>query len=80
MKAIRILEPYKAQCCDIPEPKVQPLDVLIKIQALGLCGSDLSTWRGANPMVSYPRIPGHEIAGKIIKVGSNVPGTLKPHR
>ncbi len=37
-------------------------ELLLKIERVGLCGSDLTTFRGLNPMVTYPRIPGHEIA------------------
>jgi len=73
MKAIRIVEPYKVEICDIAEPKAGPEDIIIKVKALGLCGSDLATYRGLNPMVSYPRIPGHEIAGEIVDKDSNVP-------
>jgi threonine dehydrogenase-like Zn-dependent dehydrogenase len=42
-----------------------------------MCGSDLNTFRGANPMVTYPRIPGHEIAATIEEVGADVPDHLK---
>jgi 2-desacetyl-2-hydroxyethyl bacteriochlorophyllide A dehydrogenase len=37
---------------------------------VGLCGSDLNSFRGKNPLVSYPRIPGHEIAGTVADSGS----------
>ena len=37
--------------------------VLIRVRTVGFCGSDLNTFRGLNPLVSYPRVPGHEIAG-----------------
>jgi len=59
-----------------PEPKGG--EVLLKIDRVGLCGSDLTTFRGANPLVSYPRIPGHEIAALIDAIGDGVPGILKP--
>lgn len=73
MKAVRITEPGKVEICDLPEPKVGPEEVLVKVKILGLCGSDLATYRGINPLVSYPRIPGHEIAGEIIEAGNDVP-------
>ncbi|HDJ28579.1 MAG TPA: sorbitol dehydrogenase, partial [Proteobacteria bacterium] len=73
MKAARIIEPYKVEIIDLPEPQIGPEDVLIKVKLLGLCGSDLATYRGLNPMVSYPRIPGHEVCGEIVKLASNVP-------
>ncbi|MHC4387753.1 MAG: zinc-binding alcohol dehydrogenase family protein [Planctomycetota bacterium] len=77
MKAVEIIKPGKVQIRDIPEPAVSDEDVLIKVKALGLCGSDLSTYRGQNPLVSYPRIPGHEIAGEIVHTGKKVPADFK---
>jgi 2-desacetyl-2-hydroxyethyl bacteriochlorophyllide A dehydrogenase len=47
--------------------------VLIRVRTVGFCGSDLNTFRGLNPLVSYPRVPGHEIAGVVEAVGSDVP-------
>jgi len=73
MKAIRIVKPYKVENYDIAEPTVGPAELLIKVKVLGLCGSDLATYRGSNPMVGYPRIPGHEIVGEIVDKGSHVP-------
>jgi threonine dehydrogenase-like Zn-dependent dehydrogenase len=43
------------------------------MKKVGLCGSDLNTYRGLNPIVSYPRIPGHEIAAEIVAIGPAVP-------
>jgi threonine dehydrogenase-like Zn-dependent dehydrogenase len=50
---------------------------LLRISRLGFCGSDLSTFRGANPLVSYPRIPGHEIAAIIEQVTAGVPAGFR---
>jgi threonine dehydrogenase-like Zn-dependent dehydrogenase len=47
--------------------------VLLRIRRLGFCGSDLATYRGGNPLVTYPRIPGHEIAAIIEAVTPGVP-------
>ena len=60
---VRVVEPFVSDVSEIPEPRVGPGDVLIKMRALGLCGTDLKTFIGQNPLVDYPRIPGHEIAG-----------------
>lgn len=54
-------------------PQIQAGEVLVKIRKVGFCGSDLNTYRGLNPIVSYPRIPGHEIAAEIVEVGKDVP-------
>jgi threonine dehydrogenase-like Zn-dependent dehydrogenase len=48
-------------------------EVLLRIRRLGFCGSDLATFRGGNPLVTYPRIPGHEIAAVIEAVTPDVP-------
>jgi len=59
-------------------PEVKEGEVLLKIERIGLCGSDLTTFRGLNPLVSYPRIPGHEIAATIVETSAGVPASLKP--
>ena len=43
----------------------------MRIRRIGLCGTDLSTYLGKNPLVSYPRIPGHEIAARLENVPAN---------
>jgi threonine dehydrogenase-like Zn-dependent dehydrogenase len=59
-------------------PQIQEGEVLLRIERIGLCGSDLTTFRGLNPLVNYPRIPGHEIAATIVEIGAGVPAHLKP--
>lgn len=57
----------------VNEPTINQDEVLLDVHHVGLCGSDLNTYRGANPLVELPRIPGHEIGGQILEVGANVP-------
>ncbi len=76
MKAMTFLEPGKMELIDIPEPEMGPEDVLIDIHYVGLCGTDLSTYRGKMPFVKYPRIPGHEVSGLILDKGAKVPYAL----
>lgn len=79
MKALYITEPGAAEMREIAEPaKPRPAEVLLRTRLIGLCGTDLSTFRGKNPLVSYPRIPGHEIAATIVETGADVPGELRP--
>jgi threonine dehydrogenase-like Zn-dependent dehydrogenase len=61
---------------DIAEPKVGDGEVLLRVRTVGFCGTDLSTFRGVNPLVSYPRIPGHELGCTIEAVGADVPNQL----
>jgi threonine dehydrogenase-like Zn-dependent dehydrogenase len=57
---------------DIPRTEPGPGEVSIAVSHVGLCGSDLNTFRGANPLVKMPCIPGHEISGSIFAVGPGV--------
>ena len=77
MKAFKIDKPGKYTYIEIPEPKIKSDEVLVKIARLGLCGSDLNTFRGLNPLVIYPRIIGHEISGIIKETGKDVPENIK---
>jgi len=56
---------------EIPQPG--PRQVRIKVQACGLCHSDSFTKDGTWPGITFPRVPGHEIAGVIDAVGAEVP-------
>ena len=78
MKAIQITEPSVMKVIDIAEPQMGDGDVLLKMKYVGFCGSDLNTFRGGNPMVKMPVVPGHEVGAEIVKVGKNVPEGLKP--
>ncbi len=74
MKAIRIIEAGLCDIVDIPDLKAPAAgEVRLKVRRVGYCGSDLTSFRGLNPMVSYPRIPGHEIGATIDSLGSDVP-------
>ncbi|MBH2811391.1 zinc-binding alcohol dehydrogenase family protein [Serratia liquefaciens] len=77
MKALTIDKNSHTEFVDIPEAVCGDNDVLIDVQRVGLCGSDLNTYRGFNPLVVYPCIPGHEISGEVIRTGCNVT-TAKP--
>ncbi|HRX25506.1 MAG TPA: alcohol dehydrogenase catalytic domain-containing protein, partial [Aminivibrio sp.] len=77
MKAFCIDEPGKYSFRDIPVPVPRDGEVLLRIKKVGYCGSDLNTWRGLNPLVKYPRIPGHEISGVVEQVTRGVPAGVK---
>jgi D-arabinose 1-dehydrogenase-like Zn-dependent alcohol dehydrogenase len=63
---------------EIPQPATQ--QVRIKVQACGVCHSDVLTKEGFWPGIQYPRIPGHEVAGVIDEVGPQVSGWEKGQR
>lgn len=56
---------------EVEQPKAKENEVVIKVKSLGVCGSDVGAYRGTNPLVTYPRIIGHEIAGIVTKVPEN---------
>ena len=77
MKALVISEPGKTGYVERPQPAPAPGEVLLQVKRLGYCGTDLNTFRGFNPLVTYPRIPGHEIAAVITEVTPGVPAQFK---
>ena len=78
MKAIKIIAERQMEVVDVERPVMGDDDVLLRLEYVGFCGSDLNTFLGKNPMVKMPVIPGHEVGAVIEKVGKNVPEGLKP--
>ncbi|MHB8969586.1 MAG: alcohol dehydrogenase catalytic domain-containing protein [Pirellulaceae bacterium] len=76
MKAFQLIGRREMVQLDAPDPKIeQPTDVLIKLGALGVCGSDIhyySTGRIGCQVVEYPFTIGHECAGTVLEVGGEV--------
>jgi L-galactonate 5-dehydrogenase len=77
MKAFVIKEKGLVTALDVAEPNIGISDVLIDVHYVGLCGSDLNSYRGLMPLVTFPRIPGHEISGIVTNKGENVPNTIQ---
>jgi L-galactonate 5-dehydrogenase len=77
MKAIEITKPGEIKLVERKKPQIKKEEVLLKLKYVGFCGSDLSTFLGKNPLVQYPRIPGHEISAVIEAVGDEVPSSFK---
>jgi 2-desacetyl-2-hydroxyethyl bacteriochlorophyllide A dehydrogenase len=74
MRAVVVERPGTAALCRVPKPEPGPGDVLIRIGAAGICGSDVEVLEGRRPSryVRYPIIPGHEWAGTVEAVGRGV--------
>lgn len=73
MKAFVITEPLKAQWNNIEQPtNPGSQEVIIKVKAAGICGTDVHIWHGKHGAVTFPRIPGHELVGEVLEVGSDV--------
>ena len=63
---------------DVPHPgSPKPNEVLLKIQRIGICGSDIHVFHGEHPATPYPVVQGHEYSAIVEEVGSNVSG-VKP--
>jgi 2-desacetyl-2-hydroxyethyl bacteriochlorophyllide A dehydrogenase len=73
MKALLLQKPGQAHIETVPDPVVTEGDVLLKVRMVGFCGSDLNSFRGLNPLVTFPRIPGHEVSATIVQGDSTVP-------
>lgn len=78
MEAIKFEAPQMAACVKIQMPKRKAGEALIKVKSAGICGSDIGAFRGTNPLVSYPRIIGHEVAGEILEIEESNQRGLKP--
>jgi L-iditol 2-dehydrogenase len=69
MMAAVMLRPHQIEMQRVPVPSLEPQDVLIKVSACGICGTDLHILHGDSSHATYPIIAGHEIAGEIVAVG-----------
>ncbi len=59
---------------DVPEPECPPRGAVIRVRATGLCRSDWHGWMGHDDTIAVPHVPGHEFAGEIAQLGSEVAG------
>lgn len=75
-KAILLEKPYTISIIESTLPSMGEEYVLFRVEYVGLCGTDLSSYKGTMPLVSYPRIPGHEIGAIIIEKGGKVPANF----
>ena len=86
MQALILKHPGAAVVETVRDISVNEEEILLKVKRVGLCGSDLNSYRGKNPLVQFPRILGHEVAATIVHdtpgrpdlvAGTNV--TLSPY-
>lgn len=73
MKAVQIVKPQQLELIEVEKPVIdEKNNVLVKMTAAGICGSDVGIYHGTNAAATYPRIIGHEMVGVVCEVGSNV--------
>lgn len=74
MKTAVITEKHKVEIQEAPLPAIQANEVLLKVIYAGLCGSDVHLFHGQHPFRKPPMIPGHEMVGEIVQLGSAAAG------
>lgn len=67
MKALVLQKPGHCAIETVPDPVAADSEILLQVRMVGFCGSDLNSFRGLNPLVSFPRILGHEVAATVLK-------------
>ena len=73
MKAAVLAAPGQFEIRDIPKPRIKPEEVLIRIMACGICGTDLRIYRHGHRKIELPAVIGHEIVGRVEEVGDGIP-------
>jgi threonine dehydrogenase-like Zn-dependent dehydrogenase len=83
MRAFRMEGPGSAAVVEVPETEAGAGEALLKVKMVGMCGTDLNTFRGRNAMVAFPRVPGHEVAAEVVEGGGELAAgtmvTLSPY-
>jgi L-iditol 2-dehydrogenase len=74
MKAAVVTKPGEIKIMQVEVPAIGPGDVLVKVKATGICGTDISIYTGKYSADKLPLIPGHEFSGVIAAAGENVKG------
>jgi L-iditol 2-dehydrogenase len=69
-----MVAPGKIEFRQVERPKPQPNEALIKVERIGVCGSDIHVYHGLHPYTSYPVVQGHEVSGVIAETGKDVTG------
>jgi 2-desacetyl-2-hydroxyethyl bacteriochlorophyllide A dehydrogenase len=69
MRAIVLDQPGTFRVAEVPDPAPRPGEVIVKVDACGICGTDLHILDGEFPPAPYPITPGHEFAGQVVACG-----------
>src|SRR4030042_4314899 len=74
MKAIVCVQPGQSRLKELDPPAIKTGEALVRIRQVGICGSDLGAFKGEHPLVTYPRILGHELSGEIAEISNRSMG------
>ncbi|MFN2745849.1 zinc-binding alcohol dehydrogenase family protein [Bacillus sp. z60-18] len=80
MKAAVMTKPFSIDFQELPCPEPDAHEVLVRVKAAGICGSDVHFYDGTNPYGRYPQIFGHELSGVIEKTGAKADKRLEGKR
>ena len=69
-RVMQILEPGVLQLAERTCPEPGKGEVVIDVEACGICGADIFDIDNVNPNLSPPRVPGHEVIGRIVALGT----------
>ena len=72
-RAMQVARPGVLELVERLMPTPAPGEVLIRVEACGLCGADIGDIEGANRSLQPPRVPGHEVVGRLVAIGEQVP-------
>lgn len=72
-RAMQVREPGRLELVERPVARPEAGQVLIAVEACGICGADASDIENADPALQPPRVPGHEVVGRIVEVGADAP-------
>src|SRR5713101_4261911 len=72
MRAVIIDAPASFRVGNVPEPTPRSDELLIRVEACGICGTDLHIIDGESPLARYPIVPGHEFAGEVVALGYDI--------
>lgn len=72
MKQAILTAPETIEFSEIETPIIKPNEILMKVKNIGICGSDIHAYYGKHPFMSFPIRLGHEMAGEVVEVGSEV--------
>jgi L-gulonate 5-dehydrogenase len=76
MKAAVTTEPGRVELVERAEPRPGSGEVLVRVERVGICGSDLHLYHGNHPYASYPRVQGHEFCGAVVGFGDGAAGPV----
>ena len=72
MRAVIINAPTSIRVDSVPDPTPRSDELLIRVEACGICGTDLHIIDGESPLAHYPIVPGHEFAGEVVELGYDI--------